>query len=73
MRYEYDTVLHETPDSGGAYVTFPWDIRGEFGAGRVKVLGRKTVAAPEATDHCALVVEAEFSDAAAPDGGKRLK
>ena len=35
--YEYDTVLHETPDNGGAYVEFPWDIRQEFGKGRVKV------------------------------------
>ena len=36
-RYEYDAVLHETKDSGGAYVVFPWDIRREFGKGRVKV------------------------------------
>ncbi len=36
-RYEYDTVLHEMKDNGGAYVTFPWDIREEFGKGRVKV------------------------------------
>ena len=36
-RYEYDTVLHEMKDNGGAYVTFPWDIWEEFGKGRVKV------------------------------------
>ena len=36
MRYEYDAVLHELPDSGGAYVAFPWDIRQVFGRGRVK-------------------------------------
>ena len=36
-RYEYDAVIHEDPDSGGAYVAFPWDIRREFGRGRVKV------------------------------------
>ena len=36
-RFEYDTVLHENPDNGGAYVAFPWDIRAEFGKGRVKV------------------------------------
>ena len=36
-RYEYDAVIHEDPASGGAYVTFPWDIRQEFGKGRVKV------------------------------------
>ena len=36
-RYEFDAVLHESPDNGGAYVIFPWDIRKEFGKGRVKV------------------------------------
>ena len=36
-RYEYDAALHEEPDSGGAYVAFPWDIRQEFGKGRMKV------------------------------------
>ena len=36
MKYEYDAPLHELPDSGGAYVAFPWDIRQEFGKGRVK-------------------------------------
>ena len=35
--FEYDAVLHEDPDSGGAYVAFPRDIRKEFGKGRVKV------------------------------------
>ena len=37
MKYEFDAVLHEVPDSGGAYVIFPWNIREEFGRGRVKV------------------------------------
>lgn len=36
-RYEYNTILHENADNGGAYVVFPWDIRKEFGRGRVKV------------------------------------
>ncbi len=36
-RYEYDAVLHEMADDGGAYVAFPFDIRQEFGKGRVKV------------------------------------
>ena len=35
--YSYDTILHENADNGGAYVAFPWDIRVEFGKGRVKV------------------------------------
>ena len=36
-KYEYDAVLHELDDSGGAYVIFPWDLRKEFGKGRLKV------------------------------------
>ena len=36
--YEYEAVLHEDFESGGAFVAFPWDIRKEFGKGRVKVL-----------------------------------
>ena len=36
-RYEYDAVLHELDDNGGAYVIFPWDIREVFGKGRAKV------------------------------------
>ncbi len=36
-RYEYDAVLHKLDDNGGAYVAFPWNIREEFGKGRVKV------------------------------------
>ncbi len=35
--YEYDTVIHEIPEKGGAYLTFPWDVRKEFGKGRIKV------------------------------------
>ena len=27
MRYEYDAVLHELPEKGGAYVAFPWDLK----------------------------------------------
>ena len=37
MRYEYDAVLHENSDNGGAYIVFPWDIREVFGKGRIKV------------------------------------
>ncbi len=35
--WAFDAVLHEDPESGGAYVIFPWDIRQIFGKGRVKV------------------------------------
>ena len=36
--YEYDSVIiSSTSGKGGAYVTFPYDIRTEFGKGRVKV------------------------------------
>ena len=37
MEYTFDAVLHEIPENGGAYVILPWDIRKEFGKGRVKV------------------------------------
>lgn len=36
-RYEYDAILHEMEDSGGAYVIFPRNIKEEFGKGRLKV------------------------------------
>ncbi|HBR29872.1 MAG TPA: DUF1905 domain-containing protein [Firmicutes bacterium] len=34
--YQYDAVL-QSADKGGAYVVFPYDLRAEFGKGRVKV------------------------------------
>ena len=34
--YEYDAVI-QPADKGGAYVVFPYDIREEFGKGRLKV------------------------------------
>ena len=34
--YVYDAIIQPT-DKGGAYVTFPYDLREEFGIGRVKV------------------------------------
>lgn len=36
-RFEYDEVIHEVKDKGGAYVIFPWNIKELFGRGRVKV------------------------------------
>ena len=36
--YEYDTVIQVSEiGKGGAYVIFPYDVRAEFGKGRVKV------------------------------------
>ena len=36
--YKYDAVIQSTASGrGGAYVPFPYDIRAEFGKGRVKV------------------------------------
>ncbi len=35
--YEYDSLIYEADKKGGAYVIFPYDIRKEFGKGRVKV------------------------------------
>ena len=36
--YEYDAVIKSSEiGKGGAYVTFPYDLRTEFGKGRVKI------------------------------------
>lgn len=35
--YEYESIIYEADRKGGAYVVFPYDIRKEFGKGRVKV------------------------------------
>lgn len=34
--YSFDAVIEPVPNKGGAYVRFPYDIRKEFGKGRVK-------------------------------------
>lgn len=36
MYYEFQAQIEPVPDKGGAYVRFPYDIRKEFGRGRVK-------------------------------------
>lgn len=35
--YEFMAVIEPVPEKGGAFVRFPYDIRKEFGKGRVKV------------------------------------
>lgn len=35
--YEFKAVIRKVPDIDGAYVEFPYDVRTEFGRGRVKV------------------------------------
>lgn len=35
--YEFDAVIKKVPDIDGAYIEFPYDVRAEFGRGRVKV------------------------------------
>ena len=35
--YEFDAVIQRVPDMDGAYVEFPFDVRAEFGKGRIKV------------------------------------
>ena len=35
--YEYESLIYEAQQKGGAYVIFPYDVREEFGRGRVKV------------------------------------
>lgn len=34
--YEFDAMIEAVPEKGGAYLRFPYDIRTEFGKGRVK-------------------------------------
>ena len=36
-RYEIQAVIEAVPEKNGAYIRFPYDIRKEFGKGRVKV------------------------------------
>ena len=36
-RYEFDAVIQKVPEIDGAYVTFPYDVKQEFGKGRVPV------------------------------------
>lgn len=36
-KYEFDAVIRKVPDIDGAYIEFPYDVRKEFGKGRVKV------------------------------------
>ena len=35
--YEYDAIIQCAPKNGGAYLIFPWNVKTEFGKGRVKV------------------------------------
>lgn len=35
--YEFDAEIKKVPDIDGAYIEFPFDVRKEFGKGRVKV------------------------------------
>jgi hypothetical protein len=35
--YEYEAVIQKVPDIDGAYIEFPYDVKEEFGKGRVPV------------------------------------
>lgn len=35
--YEFDAIIQKVPDIDGAYVEIPFDVKEEFGKGRVKV------------------------------------
>lgn len=35
--FEYESLIHKAGEIDGAYVVFPYDVRKEFGRGRVKV------------------------------------
>ena len=36
-KYEFQAEIKKVPDINGAYIEFPYDVREEFGKGRVKV------------------------------------
>jgi hypothetical protein len=36
--YTFDAEIKKVPDIDGAYIEIPFDVRAEFGKGRVKVL-----------------------------------
>jgi len=35
--YRFEAIILKVPDLNGAYVEFPYDVKTEFGRGRVKV------------------------------------
>lgn len=35
--YEFEAIIQKVPDIDGAYIVFPYDVKKEFGKGRVKV------------------------------------
>ena len=35
--YEFVAIIQKVPDINGAYIIFPYDVKSEFGKGRVKV------------------------------------
>ena len=37
QEYKYTAHIHCIEEKGGTYVVFPYDIRSEFGKGRIKV------------------------------------
>ena len=36
--YEFDAVIKKVPDIDGAYIEIPFDVKAEFGKGRVPVV-----------------------------------
>ena len=36
--YEFDAEIKKVPEINGAYIEIPFDVKAEFGRGRVKVL-----------------------------------
>jgi len=36
-KYEFEAIIRKVPDMDGAYIEFPYDVKAEFGKGRVKV------------------------------------
>lgn len=41
--YKFEAVIEPVPDHHGAFVRFPYSIRKEFGRGRGRAAGQRTV------------------------------
>ena len=37
MTHEFDAIIQKVPDQDGAYIAVPFDIKAEFGKGRLSV------------------------------------
>lgn len=44
LKFEFDTIIQKVPDMDGAYIELPFDVKAEFGRGRVSSNIKKPLA-----------------------------